>query len=246
MDQIAVISDIHANMPALKAVLDDIDRRGIRRIFCLGDLVGKGPHPSEALDTVRERCEVVLQGNWDHKLTLPPENEEWVWQLWTQPLLGPDRLAYLRDLRFSYDFYWSGRKVRLLHASPTSVYDRIRLKTSASEKMSMFLNTPLTGNWLGLKGEEPDFVLYGDIHMAYVLPLEHLFLVNVGSVGLPLDQIPLASYVVMEGEMDGESHTGFSVQMVRVAYDRNEALRDAANTGMPGLKKFIRDVTTAK
>lgn len=67
MERIAVISDIHANLAALKAVWADIERRGIGRIFCLGDLVGKGPYPAEAVDEIRQRCEVVLQGNWDHK-----------------------------------------------------------------------------------------------------------------------------------------------------------------------------------
>ncbi|PYI54417.1 metallophosphoesterase family protein [Paenibacillus flagellatus] len=246
MDRIAVISDIHANLPALRAVLADIDRRNIRRIFCLGDLVGKGPHPSEAVDLVRERCEVVLQGNWDHKMTLPPENEEWVWQLWGQPLLGDARLDYLRGLPFSHDFYWSGRKARLLHASPTSVYDRIRLKATEAEKMAMFDNTPLTVDWLGRKGEAPDLVLYGDIHMAYALPLENRFLVNVGSVGLPLDENPLAAYVVLEGLLHGEESSAFSVQIVRIPYDRDEALREAAVTGMPRREKFVRDVTRAK
>ncbi|MDF2658208.1 MAG: serine/threonine protein phosphatase [Paenibacillus sp.] len=246
MERIAVISDIHANLAALKAVWADIERREIGRIFCLGDLVGKGPYPAEAVDEVRERCEVVLQGNWDHKITLTPENEEWVWQLWTQPLLGQERLDYLRNLPFCYDFYWSGRKVRLLHASPTSVYDRVRLKTSMTEKLTLFENTPLTGDWLGISGEKSDCVVYGDIHMAYVMPLEDRFVVNAGSVGLPLDDIPLAGYVIMEGALHQQSPAPFSVQIVRVPYDREEVLQDAAARGMPRLEKFTRDITRAR
>lgn len=246
MDRIAIISDIHANLPALRAVYSDIERRGISRIYCLGDLVGKGPYPAETVDEVRARCEVVLQGNWDHKITLTPENEEWVWQLWTQPLLGRARLDYLQELPFSYDFYWSGRKVRLLHASPTSVYDRIRLKTSITEKLALFENTPLTGDWLGISGEKPDFVIYGDIHMAYVMPLEDRFVVNTGSVGLPLDDIPMGGYVILEGALHEGSPAAFSVQIVRVPYDREEVLRYAADQGMPRMEKFIRDVRRAR
>lgn len=62
MDRIAVISDIHGNWPACEAVLEDIASRGISRVFCLGDLIGKGPSPSEVLDAVRQRCEVVVRG----------------------------------------------------------------------------------------------------------------------------------------------------------------------------------------
>lgn len=65
MDKIAVISDIHGNIPALEAALKDISERQIKRIICLGDLVGKGPCPEKAIDIVKEQCETVILGNWD-------------------------------------------------------------------------------------------------------------------------------------------------------------------------------------
>lgn len=110
----------------------------------------------------------------------------------------------------------------------------------------MFENTPLTGDWLGISGETPDCVVYGDIHMAYVMPLEDRFVVNAGSVGLPLDDIPLAGYVIMEGALHQQSPAPFSVQIVRVPYDREEVLQDAAARGMPRLEKFTRDITRAR
>ena len=65
MEKIAIISDIHGNLPALEAVLLDIERRGIKRIICLGDLVGKGPDSAAVVDRIKEVCESVVQGNWD-------------------------------------------------------------------------------------------------------------------------------------------------------------------------------------
>jgi len=65
MEKIAVISDIHGNMPALETVLQDIRGRGIKRIFCLGDLAGKGPHGEKVIDICREKCEGITLGNWD-------------------------------------------------------------------------------------------------------------------------------------------------------------------------------------
>ena len=62
MDSVALISDLHGNLPALEAVLHDIKRRNISRIFCLGDLVGKGPHSEKVVDICREVCEVTVQG----------------------------------------------------------------------------------------------------------------------------------------------------------------------------------------
>jgi hypothetical protein len=71
LDRIALISDVHGNLTALEAVLDDIDARGITRIFNLGDYVGKGPRGREVIDACRQRCEVNLLGNWDDDLPNP-------------------------------------------------------------------------------------------------------------------------------------------------------------------------------
>ena len=66
---IAFISDIHSNLAALTAVLDDIDALGtVERIYCLGDVVGYGPQPRECLDVVAERCKLILMGNHEHAL----------------------------------------------------------------------------------------------------------------------------------------------------------------------------------
>lgn len=69
---IAVISDVHANLPALEAVLAQIDELGCTRIWCLGDTVGYGPWPSECVDLVLERCEIVLAGNHERALVGDP------------------------------------------------------------------------------------------------------------------------------------------------------------------------------
>ena len=68
MERIALISDIHGNLPAFEATLNDIERRGITRIVCLGDLAGKGPHGDVVVDVCRARCEGVIRGNWDDGL----------------------------------------------------------------------------------------------------------------------------------------------------------------------------------
>ena len=68
MDQIAVISDIHGNIPALEASLHDIQRRSIQQIYCLGDLVGKGPNSELAVDMCREFCALTVRGNWDESI----------------------------------------------------------------------------------------------------------------------------------------------------------------------------------
>ena len=99
MDKIALISDIHGNIPALETVLNSIRSRGINRIICLGDLVGKGPEPDKAVDMIRESCQLVLLGNWDYLIKQPFINEAFAWN---RELLGRERLNYLSSLILLY------------------------------------------------------------------------------------------------------------------------------------------------
>ena len=71
--RIAVISDIHGNLEALRAVLSDIRARGADEIYCLGDVVGYGPNPRECLDLVMEWCQVVVLGNHDQGAIFDPK-----------------------------------------------------------------------------------------------------------------------------------------------------------------------------
>ena len=71
---VAIISDIHANLEALQAVLSDVEERGIQEVICLGDIVGYGANPKECLDLVRSRCRLTLMGNHDHAVLFEPTN----------------------------------------------------------------------------------------------------------------------------------------------------------------------------
>lgn len=65
MEKIAIISDVHSNITAFKAVVEDIAKRGITRIFCAGDLVLRGSSPAEVVDIAKEKCEIIVKGNAD-------------------------------------------------------------------------------------------------------------------------------------------------------------------------------------
>ncbi|MCT6903195.1 MAG: metallophosphoesterase, partial [Lactobacillus sp.] len=182
MDKIAVISDIHGNIPALESVLQDIKLRGIERVVCLGDLVGKGPHSSEVIEIIRKECEGVVMGNWDDFITKPTEFETLKWH---QKQLSEEQNDYLRSLPFSIEFFMSGKLIRMFHASPRSLYERIQPHASREERISMFENSELTEN---IEGErKPDVVCYGDVHQAFVQNFRGKTLCNAGSVGNPLE-----------------------------------------------------------
>ncbi len=101
----AVISDVHANAPALKVVLADIEKRGISRIICLGDTVGYGPDPLECVDLVRAKCEWALMGNHDYGVLYEPTNFNPGAEsaaFWTREQFDKEPDPTLRDQR--YDF----------------------------------------------------------------------------------------------------------------------------------------------
>ncbi|MBC6973212.1 metallophosphoesterase family protein [Bacillus sp. Xin] len=240
MDKIALISDIHGNIPALEAVLEDIKLRGIERIFCLGDLVGKGPQSSDVIDIVRKECEQVVMGNWDDFITKPTEFETLKWH---QKQLTEEHENYLRGLPFSIEFMMSGKFVRMFHASPRSLYERIQPYASREERVSMFENSNLTEN---MEGERtPDVVCYGDVHQAFVQNFRGKTLCNAGSVGNPLE-ITQASYLIFEGVYNQKEAASFSIQLVRVPYDIERAIQLAKDVDMPELDEYVEELTTAK
>ncbi|QJC51621.1 metallophosphoesterase family protein [Paenibacillus albicereus] len=235
MERIAIISDVHGNMPALEAVLLDIQARGIARVICLGDLAGKGPEPAEAVDAVRERCETVIRGNWDDFLRLPTDDETLRWH---QERLGPERLRYLQELPFCTELRIGGRLVRFVHASPQSVYRRIQPWDSEADRWSMF-DPPD-----GFEGVA-DALGYGDIHQAYAQHVRGRLLFNCGSVGNPLD-LNQASYAVLEGRRDAGAEAPFALQLIRVPYDIEEAVARAERLAMPQLEPYRQELVTGR
>ncbi len=237
MDRIAIISDIHGNMPALEAVLADIADRGITHVYCLGDLVGKGPQPDMAVDCIRERCDIVVRGNWDESISLQQERPHALWQ---QERLGAERMQYLRELPFSHEFMMSGRRIRLLHASPQSLYHRVQPWDELGMRTAMFANT----EWTEHTDHEPDIVGYGDIHHTYMQHLQHRQLFNTGSVGNPLDS-PESAYVILEGKLEQQQRSALSVQFIRVPYDIEAAVRLAETADMPETVPYVIELRTA-
>lgn len=237
MQQIALIGDIQGNLPALEAVLADIDRRGIERIIGLGDLAGKGASGSAVVDICRVRCETTILGNWDAAIATFVGDADFSWY---QAELGPERRAWLGSLPFSVDFVLSGQRVRLVHASPQGVNHRV-FQTGADEvKLEMFENTDLTD-----PAFVPTVVGYADIHTPYVRTFHHRTLFNVGSVGNALDTT-LASYVVLEGVPDEPDVAAWGLQIVRVPYDVERAIADVREAGAPRAEAWAFELTTAR
>lgn len=228
MERIALISDVHGNLTALEAVLADIERRGIRRVWNLGDYVGKGPRGREVIERCQERCEVNLLGNWDDFLPDPSREFHTEALEWWLAQLGPGQGEWLRSLPFSHDAWLSGRRLRVFHASEETVHRRVRYVRTQAEFEALFTNTAATGN-----GPEPDLVGYGDTHDPfYECQLEGRTAFNTGSVGNCMgDPTPL--YCILEGELGSETAAPWSIAYARVPYDVEAELAVARAMGVP-------------
>lgn len=251
LQRIAVLSDVHGNVTAYRAVLADIAARGITRVLNLGDVAGKGPRGSEAVALTRRHCEAVVRGNWEAYLTGDGEafSEGQAW--WRAELADEDR-AWLGALPGVIDLVLSGRRIRLLHASATDEFTRLPFHHGPEQFAMMFEPTPFTADAVVLgergdyaaRGQAPTLVGYGDIHDAYLETEDSRTLVNVGSVGNPLDE-PLACYLILEGVPDSEQEAPFSLQFVRLPYDVEAEIAVAEGLGMPETEPYARELRTA-
>ena len=237
MDRIAIISDIHGNIPALEAVLKDIGRIGIDKIYCLGDLVGKGPSSDRAVDICKEVCECIVMGNWDANIAINPNTEM---KKWHHNMLGNIRVEYLKNLKSCIDISLGGNRIRLFHASHSGIYNRVHEHDPVEIHESMFSNTEFTGY-----ASTPDIVAYGDIHHSFKKDINGKILLNPGSVGNPLD-IPRASFAVIEGNGGKDLRTEIRIEIHKIEYDIEKAIFEAEKSGMPGLEPYKNELRTAE
>ncbi|MCA9880260.1 MAG: metallophosphoesterase family protein [Thermomicrobiales bacterium] len=238
MERIALISYIHGNMPALEAVLDDIARRGMTRILCLGTMEDRGLRGADVVDRVRACCEAVVRACWEDGLAAADIDHPLA--RWHLSRLGSDRLACLATLPFSLDTVLSGRHICLPHASPQSVNAHVFPDAPEERLLAMFENSDLTGDW-----PLPDIVIYGDTHVPAWRPFGSRVLLNVGSVSSPLDGQCDATYAIIEGHA-GPAVAALGHTIVRVPYDVERAIRDASEARLPNWEVYATDLRTGQ
>ena len=248
--RIAIISDIHGNLEALKATMKDIEKKGAEKIFCLGDIVGKGIHPTECLEIIREKCEVILRGNNDRFCSEEYENFNEISEIdkkriiWNQSLISKSDRAFIYNLPFSYEFYMSGSLVRIFHSSPYKDNDVIINEDKIQSKIQMFMPSEKT-----ISNKKADVVIYGHIHHPYLDKIYNRTLINTGSVGNSYDLIrnkekdasvletTKAFYLIIEGDYGSrEYNDSISFQFVKVPYDIEKEL--STNVGNIELEDY--------
>lgn len=222
--RLAVVSDVHGNLTALEAVVADLAGRGVDQVVHGGDLALIGARPREVVETIRELGWPGVVGNTDELLWRPellatqlermPKLEPLLRMLFeeygpvTGERLGADHVGWLRELpeRLTVG------PVSVVHASPGDLW---RAPPPAAP------DTELEATYATLPGGR---AVYGHIHRPYARQLAGRTIANAGSVGLPWDGDPRASYLISEPER---------VELVRVAYDIEAEVRALRRSGYP-------------
>ena len=233
----ALISDIHANLPALESVLADIAKRpDVSATYHLGDLVGYAPWPNETVALLRAHRIAGIAGNYDSTVATDykhcgcryedPRQEELSHLSfeWTRRNVSPETKQQLHELPFRVDLkplggHTSGPTVVLVHGTPTlnTLYWDDDRSDSFCTKMA-----ELAGAKAG------DVIAFGHTHKPWHRVVDGVHFVNTGSVGRPKDGDPRAGYVLLDVGA-GEA----SVAFVRVEYDVERAARAILASDLP-------------
>ena len=262
MNKIAIISDVHGNITALRAVIKDIESRNIDKLFCLGDSVLKSCNSDLVIDLLREKCDVILKGNCDEAITRPniPKGK-----FWTRDLIGEERASFIYNLPVFYEFYMSGYLIRLFHASPFGLdyvfnpmfsnENTIYSATEIHNAMDLFENTDFIGK---TKSDPiPDIVGYGHIHTPNIVRIRNKTIFNPGSVGMPIEMMndnfndktnkfsTLASYIILEGTLDSKELSSISFNLIRLPYDIEEEVTLLEKSSLPSKDKLIAELRSA-
>ena len=225
---VAVITDIHANLPALEAALQRIEELGIERIYCGGDLVGYGPHPNEVCALIEERGIPTIYGNYDYAIArdlddcgcayITAHDRELGQQsvIWTLANTDQRSKDFMRELPFDLHLDVDAISVHLVHGSPRKVNEYLFEDKPAS------LYERLAG------AETDQALVFGHTHKPWVHEYGGVLFVNCGSVGKPKDGDPRGAFATLERSGDS-----LQVTIERVPYDAEAVADEVRAAGLP-------------
>ncbi|SDH05879.1 phosphoesterase, MJ0936 family [Alteribacillus persepolensis] len=239
--RIALLSDIHGNARALKAVLHDLQKQKIDRMYILGDICYRGPEPKNALETVRSSPAKVLKGNADEWVVrgvlrneVPDQalaimNQE---RDWTLERLTADDLNYLENLPESFvEQFSDAATMHAFHATPSSLFDVVAKDQPDEQIADAFISADTNAN----------IIVYGHIHTPFIKTIGNKTFINTGSVGLPFDGDPRPSYVLLHVTDDT-----FSASIERVSYDIDRVVKQYDANDYPNSEQMKATIKHAK
>ena len=245
--KIAFFSDIHANLPALEAVLADIDQQEPDLIYCLGDLVGYNIWPNEVSNEMRKRKIPTIAGNYDEGIGLNSDYCGCAYKTdeekangaisikYTNETVNDEVREYLKNLprHMSLKFIFNEEEINLLmvHGSPRKINEYL-FEDRAEKSIQRII-----------EDANSDILLFGHTHQPYHRILEHekngqkkfRHAINIGSVGKPKDGDPRACYVIMQLNEDTSlnKNNALKVEFKRVEYHVEKAAKAVEESILP-------------
>ena len=234
--RIAIISDIHGNHIAFEAVMQDLRQQPpVNQLVIAGDLCLNGPCPKQVLEHVQSLDCPVIQGNTDMEIvTHAPDKSEKKRNTvsWTREQIGAAGVVYLASLPFSHRIdNPDGSDLYIVHANPLNLEDAIFPNTSDSTLEYL----------LGGLDDSIGAMAFGHLHIAYTRRWRHLFLVDVGSCGLPRDEDLRASYAILSWQANS-----WVAEIRRVPYDVQAVVKQIKTCGMPNVDKRVKTLLDAR
>jgi putative phosphoesterase len=230
--RIALVGDIHANLPALEAVLSHARSLGASSIWNTGDLIGYGAFPDEVVKRMQREGATSIIGNYDLKvLKFPAHQKKWhhskhpqkflAFQ-WAYQNLSETSFAILQSLPQEIILEEAGKRILLTHGSPASNKEVLTPETPESRLEELL--------YLAIKqhGAPIDAVICSHSHQAFCRKVQEAWFINTGSVGRPDDGDPRACYAILSIGQEL-----FQVKHYRVAYDIARAVRAIQANGLP-------------
>jgi putative phosphoesterase len=230
VNRIAVITDIHGNLPALEASLQAIDAIGVDQIYCGGDLVGYGPHPNEVCAVIQRRAIPAIYGNYDYAIArdlddcgcayITRHDRELGQQsvAWTNEHTNQASKDFMRKLAFDLRFALGDQGIHLVHGSPRKVNEYL------------FEDKPARLYERLAKAEDGQVLVFGHTHKPWIHSFGGVLFVNCGSLGKPKDGDPRAAFAILEVGDDGAVRGSIE----RVPYDAAAVAREVEAVGLPG------------
>lgn len=224
--RVALISDLHANLHALDAVLADIDGANVDQTHCLGDIADLGPDPEAVVDRLRQRGIPCIIGNHDAFPEQPIAPE--VLHVWSREQLPAGHLDWLRSLPFERTIdLGGGRTLKLFHGSPGS-FDEGFTSEATPEQIEA---------WMDAAGR-PDVVAVGHTHVQSIREQDGRYYINVGSAGMPFVRpfdgtgnpvmLPWAEYAIVDATSEA-----IHIEFRMVEYPFAAMLARAREVGLP-------------
>lgn len=233
--KIAVISDIHANLPAFEEVMKSIDNQDVDAVYCLGDLVGYNVWPNAIINEIRKLRIPVVAGNHDVKaVAMHQEKGYHEPEDFAYLMIGKESVKYLSVLpdRIRLEFKINGQNVVILmvHGSPYSNTEYLLEDKPEKDYADIFIETGA------------HILICGHSHKPYHRIInnnsggpKHFHAINAGSVGKPKDGIPTACYVIISIEKNSKINevAEVKVEFIRVSYDVEKAAEAIENSDLP-------------